>query len=96
MTLILDKNDVFARFVSCVRGAGLIKISAQVARRAMDGERLSDFSAGRRFTDDFKPAVKGKNNLTAVEFFEGKFYGEKLKPINNRLKKRTPSAPPNS
>jgi hypothetical protein len=96
MTLTLDKNDVFARFVSCVRGAGLIKISAQVARRAMDGEGLSDFSAGRRFTDDFKPAVKDKNNLTAVEFFEGKFCGAKLKPIKNCLKKRTPAAPPNS
>ena len=64
------------RFVPCVDGAGLIKISAQVARRAMDGEGLSVFSAGRRFTDDFKPAVKGKNNLTAVEFFEGKFCSE--------------------
>jgi hypothetical protein len=80
MTLTLDKNDIFMRFVSCVRGAGLIKISAQVARRAMDGEGLSVFSAGKRFADDFKPAVKDKNNLTAVEFFEGKFYGEKLKP----------------
>ena len=84
------------RFVSCVDDAGLIKISAQVARRAMDGEGLSDFSAGKRFTDDFKPAVKDKNNLTAVEFFEGKFCGAKLKPINNRLENRTPSAPPNS
>jgi hypothetical protein len=93
MTLALDKNDIFARFVSCMRGAGLVKISAQVARRAMDGEGLSDFSAGRRFTDDFKPAVKDKNNLTAVKFFEGKFFSEKLKPIKNRLKERTPSAP---
>ncbi len=93
MTLTLNKNDVFARFVSCVRGVGLVKILAQVARRAMDGEGLSDFSAGKRFTDDFKPAVKDKNNLTAVEFFEGKFYSEKLKPINNRLEERTPTAP---
>lgn len=62
----------------------------------MDGEGLSDFYAGKRFADDFKPAVTGKNNLTAVEFFEGKFCGEKLKPKNNRLEKRTPSAPPNS
>jgi hypothetical protein len=96
MTLTLNKNDVFARFVSCVRGAGLIKISAHVARRAMDGEGLSDFSAGRRFADDFKPAVKDKNNLSTVEFFEGKFCSEKLKPIKNRLKERTPPAPPNS
>jgi hypothetical protein len=93
MTLTLDKNDSFARFAPCVNGAGLIKVLAQVARRAMDGEGLSDFSAGKRFTDDFKPAVTGKNNLTAVEFFEGKFYGEKLKPIKNRLEERTPPAP---
>ena len=93
MTLTLNKNHGFARFVSCLDGAGMIKISSQVARRAMDGEGLSDFSAGKRFTDDFKPAVKDKNNLTAVEFFEGKFCGEKLKPIKNRLEERTPSAP---
>ena len=96
MTLISDKNHLIMRFVSCADGAGLIKILAQVARRAMDGEGLSDFSAGKRFTDDFKPAVKDKNNLTAVEFFEGKFCGAKLKPINNRLENRTPAARPNA
>jgi hypothetical protein len=93
MTLTSDKNDVFARFVSCMRGAGLVKILTQVARRAMDGEGLSVFSAGKRFTDDFKPAVKDQNNLTAAKFFEGKFCSEKLKPIKNRLKERTPPAP---
>jgi hypothetical protein len=93
MTLTLNKNHGFARFVSCVNRAGLIKISSQVARRAMDGGGLSDFSAGSRFTDDFKPAVKDTNNLTAAEFFEGKFRGEKLKPIKNRLEERTPPAP---
>ena len=76
-----------------MRGVGLIKVLAQVARRAMDGEGLSVFSAEKRFTDDFKPAVKDKNNLTAVKFFEGKFCGAKLEPIKNRLKERTPSAP---
>ena len=96
MTLTLNKNHGFDRFVPCTNDAGMIKILSQVARRAMDGEGLSNFSAGKRFTDDFKPAAKGKNNLTAVEFFEGKFCGDKLKPINNRLEKRTPSAPPNS
>jgi hypothetical protein len=93
MTLTLNKNTGFARFASCLDGAGLIRILSQVARRAMDGEGLSNFSAGKRFTDDFKPAMTGKNNLTAVEFFEGKFCGEKLKPINNRLEERTPPAP---
>ena len=93
MTLTSNKNHGFTRFVPCANGAGMIKILSPVARRAMDGEGLSDFSAGKRFADDFRPAVKDKNNLTAVEFFEGKFYGEKLKPIKNRLEERTPSAP---
>jgi hypothetical protein len=93
MTLALNKNDGFARFVPCVNGAGLIKILLQVARRAMDGGGLSIFPAGKRFTDDFKPAVQGKNNLTAMEFFEGKFRSEKLKPIKNHLKERTLPAP---
>jgi len=93
MTTLLNKNDFFARFVSCAGRAGLVKISSQVARRAMDGGGLQDFSAGRRFTDDFKPAVKDRNILTAAEFFEGKFRGEKLKPIKNRLEERTPPAP---
>jgi hypothetical protein len=93
MTLTLTENDFFTRFAPCVRSAGLIKILSQVARRAMDGEGLSVFSAGKRFADDFKPAVKGKNNLTAVEFFEGKFRSEKLKPITNRLEERTLLAP---
>jgi hypothetical protein len=93
MTLTLDKNDVFERFVSCVRDAGLIKISAQVARRAMDGDGLSDFSAGKRFADDFKPAVKDKNNLTRRGIFRGKISRRKTQTNKNRLEERTPPAP---
>ena len=93
MTQTLNKNHGFHRFVPCANLVGMIKILSLVARRAMDGEGLSNFSAGKRFTDDFKPAVTGSNNLTAAEFFEGKFCGAKLKPINNRLEERTPSAP---
>ena len=93
MTQTLNNNDGFRRFVSCVRGAGMIRISSQVARRAMDGEGLSNFSAGREFTDDFKPALTGKNNLTTAGFFEGKFCSAKLKLIKNRLEERTPPAP---
>lgn len=96
MTLTSNKNHGLIRFVPCANGAGMIKILPPVARRAMDGEGLSNFSAGNRFTDDFKPALTVQNNLTADEFFEGKFCGDKLKPINNRLEKRTPSAPPKS
>jgi hypothetical protein len=87
MTLTLNKNDVFARFVSCVDGAGLIKISAQVARRVMDGEGLSVFSAGKRFTDDFKPAVKDKNNLTRRGIFRGKISRRKTQTNKTASKK---------
>jgi hypothetical protein len=93
MTLTPAKDEFFTRFASCANAAGLLKISAQVARRAMNGGRLSVFPAGLKFTDCFKPAVTNKTNLTAAKFFEGKFRGEKLKPINNRLEERTPPAP---
>jgi hypothetical protein len=93
MTLTFDKNQLIMRFASCVRGAGLIKILTQVARRAMDGEGLSVFSAGKRFTDDFKPAVKGKNNLTRCGIFRGKISRRKTQTNKNRLEERTPPAP---
>jgi hypothetical protein len=93
MTLILTKNYSFVCFASCVSGTGLIKILSQVARRAMDGGGLSVFSAGKRFTDDFKPAVKGKNNLTRCGIFRGKILRRKTQTNKNRLEERTPPAP---
>jgi hypothetical protein len=93
MTLTFDKNQLIMRFASCVRGAGLIKILSQVARRAMDGEGLSVFSAGKRFTDDFKPAVKDRNNLTRRGIFRGKISRRKTQTNKNRLEERTPPAP---
>jgi hypothetical protein len=93
MMLTLDKNESFTRFAPCVRVGGLLKISAQVARRAMDGEGLSVFSAGKRFTDDFKPAVKEKSNLTRRGIFRGKISRWKTQTNKNRLEERTPPAP---
>jgi hypothetical protein len=69
MTLTLNKNDVFARFVSCARGAGLLKILTQMARRTMDGEASFNFTRRNKFTDDFKPAVKSKNKFNAPRNF---------------------------
>jgi len=91
--LTLAKNDSFARFAPCVCGAGLIKILSQVARRVMGGVRFSVFSAGKRFTDDFKPVVKSKNNLTRREIFRGKISRRKTQTNRNRLEERTPPAP---
>ena len=93
MTLTLDKNEFFTRFVPCVRGAGLIKILSQVARRVMDGDGLSVFSAGKRFTDDFKPAVMNKINLTRSEIFRGKILQRKTQTKKLRLEERTLPAP---
>jgi hypothetical protein len=93
MTLALNKFGYFLRFASCVRGAGLIKVLSQVARRAMDGEGLSDLSAGRGFSDDFKPALTNKNNLTRCGIFRGKILQRKTQTKKNRLEERTPPAP---
>jgi hypothetical protein len=93
MTLILTKNDSFARFAPCVPGTGLVKILSQLAGRAMDGEGLSVLSAGKRFADDFRPAVKDKNNLTRCGIFRGKILQRKTQTNKNRLEERTPPAP---
>jgi len=58
----------------------------------MDGEGLSVFSAGKRLTDDFKPAVKDKN-LIRRGIFRGKISRRKTQTNKNRLEERTPSAP---
>jgi hypothetical protein len=93
MKLILDKNDYFTRFASCVGDAGLVKVLSQVARRAMDGDGLSVFNAGKRFTDDFKPAVNNDNNLMRCGIFRGKISRRKTQTNRNRLEERTPPAP---
>jgi hypothetical protein len=93
MTLTLDENDFFARFAPCLRGAGLIKIKTEAARRAMGGDGLSVLSAEKRFTDDFTPAVMGKNNLTRRGIFRGKVSRRKTRTNKNRLEERTPPAP---
>jgi hypothetical protein len=93
MTLTLDKNDACARFAACARGAGLVKIPPQVARRAMDGEGLSVFSAGKRFTDGFKPAWTHKHDLNRREIFRGKVSRRKTQNNKHRLEERTPPAP---
>ena len=93
MTLALDKNGFFARFASCVRGAGLIKILLQVARRSMDGDGVSVFSAGKGFAGGFKPALTDMNNLMRREIFRGKILRRKTQTNKNRLEERTPPAP---
>jgi hypothetical protein len=93
MMLTSANDEYFPRFASCVRGAGLVRILAQVARRAMDGEGLSDLPAGSRFTDDFKPALTSINNLKRCGIFRGKILQRKTQTKKNRLEERTPPAP---
>jgi hypothetical protein len=93
MTLTLTENDFLTRFVSCARGAGLLKIRSRVARRAMDGEAGSILPAGLRFTDDFRPAVINEINLTRRGIFRGKIPRRKTQTKKNRLKERTLPAP---
>jgi hypothetical protein len=93
MTLKSGKNELFVRFAPCVRGTGLITILSQVAGRAMNGEGLSVLSAGKRFADDFKPAMKDKNNLTRCGIFRGKISQRETQTNKNRLEERTLPAP---
>jgi hypothetical protein len=92
MTLTPNKNQDFARFAPCARGAGLLKIQPDAARRAMPGGTLSVLPGGNKF-DDFKRAVTGRNNLTRCGIFRGKILRRKTRNQNNRLEERTPPAP---
>jgi hypothetical protein len=93
MTPIFDKNYSFARFVSCVKVTGLLKNPVAVAGCARAGGTFLISSAGFGFSAGFRTATKDKNNLTAAEFFEGKFCGEKTQTNKKRLKERTLLAP---
>ena len=93
MTLTFNKNDGFARFVSCVNAAGLLKISLQVARRVCSSKTHPVFPAGFKFTDGFNPAAASRNNLTRGGIFRGKVSQRKNQNIINRLEERTPLAP---
>ena len=57
MTLTLNKNIVFARFVSCVRGARLLKILPEAARRAMAGESIFNFIRRFRISRRFQASM---------------------------------------
>jgi hypothetical protein len=93
MKLTLNKNEIFARFASCVRGAGLLKNPSEAAECALtDGAlRISTVSFG--FDNDFKPAVANTNILTRRGIFRGKISRRKTQTNKNRLEERTPPAP---
>jgi hypothetical protein len=93
MKLKLNKNESFARFASCVRGAGLLKnISEAAGFTLTDGTlRISTVSFG--FDNDFTSVVANTNNLTRRGIFRGKISRRKTQTNKNCLEERTPLAP---
>jgi hypothetical protein len=93
MKLTTDNYKFFARFVSCVRGAGLLKKLPVAAGHApTDGMFLiSTFGFG--FSDDFKPAFTNTNNLTRCGIFRGKISQRKTQTNKKLLEERTLLAP---
>jgi hypothetical protein len=81
MTLTFDKKNGFARFVSCVNGAGLLKISPSAARRVTTSRTHPVFPEGFTFADDFKPSITRKNNLTCGGIFRGKISRQQIQNI---------------
>jgi hypothetical protein len=93
MTLALNKNDGFARFVSCVAGAGLLMILSQAAKRVINAKAHHVFPDGFKFTGGFKPEATDRNNLTRGGIFRGKVSRRKNQNTKKRLEERTPPAP---
>ena len=93
MKLTLDKNIRFARFVSCMLVAGLLKILPEAAGCAKAGGTFLISPVGFGFSDDFKPALPDANNLTRCGIFRGKVSQPKTQNNKNCLEERTLSAP---
>jgi hypothetical protein len=93
MLLKSNKNILFSRFVSCVRGAGLLKILAQAAGCALAGESFLISTAASGFTGDFQPALPMPIDLTGCGIFRGKVSQPKTQTNKKCLEERTLSAP---
>lgn len=93
MKLILNKNEIFARFASCVRGVGLLKNSSEVAGRTLADGVLRISTVSFSFDNDFKSAVVNTNIFTRRGIFRGKISWRKTQTNKNCLEERTPSAP---
>jgi len=87
------ENKFFARFVSCVRGAGLLKSLAQAAGCAMAGESFLFSPVSFGFSDDFNPALPDAKNLNGGGIFRGKISRPKTQTNKHRLEERTLPAP---
>jgi hypothetical protein len=72
MTLTFNKNDGFARFVSCAQRMGLLMILSQAARCVINSQTHPVFPDGFKFTGGFKTPSTRRNNLTRGGIFRGK------------------------
>jgi hypothetical protein len=93
MTLIININDGFVRFVSCVAGTGLLMILLQAARCVSDSQTHPTFPDGSKFTDGFKKPPTRRNNLIRGGIFRGKILRRTNQNNVNRLEERTLPAP---
>ena len=93
MKLTLDKNFLFARFVSCVRVPGLLRILPEAAGCTKAGGTFLISPVGFGFSDDFKPTLPDANNLTRCGIFRGKVSLWKNQPNKTDLEERTQPAP---
>jgi hypothetical protein len=93
MKLTLNKNEIFARFASCVRGTGLLKNSSEVAGRTLAGGVSKISTVSFSFDNDFKSAVVNTNILIRRGIFRGKISWRETQTNKNRLEERTPPAP---
>ena len=89
----LNKNKFLARFVPCVRGAGLLKILPQAAGCALAGGTFLISPVGFGSSDDFRPALPDTTHLTSGGIFRGKVSQPTTQTNNNRLEERTLPAP---
>jgi hypothetical protein len=89
----MNKNESFARFVSCVRGGGLLKNLSAAAGCTLTGGTLKISTVSFSFDNDFTSAVTSINILLRCGIFRGKISRWKTQTNKNRLEERTPSAP---
>jgi len=93
MKLTWHKNELFARFVSCVRGAGLLKNLLEAVGRTLTHGALRFSTVRFGFDNDFTSVVANTNILTRCEIFRGKISRWKTQTNKNCLEERTPLAP---
>jgi hypothetical protein len=79
MTLLLNRNDLIVRFVSCAGGGSLLQVLLQAVVCRRVGKLLWIFQPAFIFTATPHQHKKGKNNLTLQNFSRQSFAAENSK-----------------